>query len=127
MSLLSVFVTVVLAFLILYANNFLIRRRKRELGIYTLLGMPKGKISKILVYETLIIGIISLITGMLFGILLSQALTAVTASMFEVSLNYHFVLLLCYELYSSFSAFYCYYRLFYCSKFPKKVHLHLLF
>ena len=42
MSLLSVFVTVVLAFLILYANNFLIRRRKRELGIYTLLGMPKG-------------------------------------------------------------------------------------
>ena len=91
MSLLSVFVTVVLAFLILYANNFLIRRRKRELGIYTLLGMPKGKISKILVYETLIIGIISLITGMLFGILLSQALTAVTASMFEVSLNYHFV------------------------------------
>lgn len=51
MNVLSVFVAIVLAFLILYANNFLIRRRKQEFGVYMLLGMPKRDISKILVYE----------------------------------------------------------------------------
>lgn len=62
MSVLSVFVAVVLAFLILYANNFLIRRRKKEFGLYMLLGMPKSKISRILIYETFIIGLVALIT-----------------------------------------------------------------
>lgn len=91
MSFVSVFVAVVLAFLILYANGFLIRRRKKELGLYTMLGMPRGKISQILVYETLAIGIISLVSGMLLGLLLSQVLTAVTANLFSVPLDYHFV------------------------------------
>ena len=62
MSSLSIFVAVVLAFLILYANNFLIKRRKKELGVYTLLGMPKHQISRILVYETFLIGLLSLIS-----------------------------------------------------------------
>ncbi len=91
MNFLSVFVAIVLAFLILYANNFLIRRRKKELAIYTLLGMPRRKISKILVYETLTIGLISLISGMILGLIISQILTAVTANMFSVPLDYHFV------------------------------------
>lgn len=91
MNFLSIFVAIVLAFLILYANNFLIRRRKKELAIYTLLGMPRRKISKILVYETLTIGLISLISGMILGLILSQILTAVTANMFSVPLDYHFV------------------------------------
>ena len=65
MKYLSIFIAIVLAFLILYANNFLIRRRKKELGLYMLLGMPKNKISRVLVYETFIIGILSLFTGML--------------------------------------------------------------
>lgn len=69
MRLVSIFVAVVLAFLILYANNFLIRRRKKELGLYTMLGMPRGKISRVLVYETLTIGIISLLSGMVLGLI----------------------------------------------------------
>ncbi|MDQ0361641.1 ABC transporter permease [Breznakia pachnodae] len=88
---LSVFVALVLGFLILYSNNFLIKRRKKEFGLYTLLGMPKGKMSKILVYETFLIGLISLIVGMLLGIGLSQVLTVVTAGMFTIPLNYSFV------------------------------------
>ena len=52
MNMLSFFVVFVLAFLILYANNFLIRRRKKEFGIYMMLGMEKRDISKILIYET---------------------------------------------------------------------------
>ena len=59
MSVLSVFVSFILGGLILYANNFLIKKRKKELGIYMTLGMSKGKISKILLFETLIVGILS--------------------------------------------------------------------
>lgn len=91
MGLLSNFVSVVLAFLILYANSFLIKRRKREFGLYMLLGMPKQQISKVLVYETLLIGLISLAAGIALGLLISQLLTVLTASMFTVKLNYHFV------------------------------------
>lgn len=91
MLMLSLFVAFVLGFLILYANNFLIKRRKKELGLYTLLGMPRGKISMILVYETFIIGVISLLIGLVLGIFLSQLLTVVTANLFEAKLNYHFI------------------------------------
>ena len=44
MNFTSVCVSAILAFLIVYANRFLIRRRKKELGIYLLLGMPKGRV-----------------------------------------------------------------------------------
>lgn len=91
MGYLSVFVAIVLAFLILYANNFLIKRRKKELGLYMLLGMPKNSISKVLIYETFLIGLLSLALGMAAGFLLSQLLTIITAHLFEVTLNYTFV------------------------------------
>ncbi|MCQ5280669.1 FtsX-like permease family protein, partial [Clostridium sp. DFI.1.208] len=67
MNVLSVFVAIVLAFLILYANNFLIRRRNQEFGIYMLLGMPNRDISRILVYETMAVGFLSLLSGLLLG------------------------------------------------------------
>lgn len=91
MNILSIFVSVILAFLIIYANNFLIKQRKKELAIYTLLGMQKSKISKILIYETFIIGLVSLIIGVGLGILLSQVLLVVTANFFELTLNYQFI------------------------------------
>lgn len=55
----SVFVAVVLACLILYANRFLLRRRKRELGTYLLLGLSQGQVSRLLFLETGLIGLIS--------------------------------------------------------------------
>lgn len=91
MNALSVFVSIVLAFLILYANNFLIRQRKKEFGLYTLLGMPKQKVSRVLVYETLIIGIASLFSGLIVGVILSQVLVVFTAGLFKVGLNYSFI------------------------------------
>lgn len=48
----SVVVACVLGFLILYANQFLIRRRKREFGTYLVLGMTPGHVSRIVLYET---------------------------------------------------------------------------
>lgn len=83
----SVFVSVVLGCLIIYANNFLIKRRKRELGLYMSLGMGKRKISTILVLEELIIGIFSLICGLIGGVVLSQLLGVLTTKLFGVSIK----------------------------------------
>ena len=83
----SVFVAVVLACLILYANRFLLRRRKRELGIYLLLGLSQGQVSRILFLETGVIGLISLGAGLGLGVLTSFGLSALTLSMFQIGLE----------------------------------------
>ena len=87
LSYISVFVSVVLGFLIVYANNFLIKRRKKEIGIYMTLGMSKLKVSTILVLETVIVGVISLGIGLLLGIGLSQLLSIFTAKLFEADMT----------------------------------------
>lgn len=86
-SYVSVFVSVILGGLIIYANNFLIKKRKKELGTYMVLGMGKNKIAKILFLETFLIGIISLIVGLALGIILAQGLSVFTAKLFEVAMN----------------------------------------
>lgn len=83
----SVFVSFILGFLIIYANNFLIKRRKKEFAVYMSLGMGRGSISKILVIETLIIGIISLGIGLVIGIFSSQFMSIFVAKMFEADMN----------------------------------------
>lgn len=87
MSGISVFVSFVLGFLIVYANRFLMKRRKREFGIYLTLGMSKTQISKILIVETIIIGLISLVVGLLAGIVLSQLMSIVVANMFAADME----------------------------------------
>ena len=83
----SVFVSFVLGFLIIYASRFLMKRRNKEFGIYMTLGMGKGKISRILLFETLMIGIISLFVGLGIGIVLSQGMSVFVASMFEADMS----------------------------------------
>lgn len=83
----SVFLAVIMGFLVVYANRFLIRRRKREFAIYLTLGMERGQISRIIVLETLLVGLVSLIIGLVLGYLLSQALLLVTAAMFSVKMT----------------------------------------
>lgn len=83
----SIFVSVILGGLIIYATNFLIKRRKKEFGLYMLLGMSKGKISFILLLETLVVGSISLVVGLILGLMLSQVLSVLTANMFLVDLD----------------------------------------
>lgn len=92
LSYISWFVAVVLGFLIVYANNFFIKRRKKELGIYMTLGMEKSKISKILVLETSFMAIVALITGLILGIFGSQFMSIFTAKIFEADLTgYKFI------------------------------------
>ncbi len=86
-GIISVFVSCILGSLILYANNFLIKKRKKELGIYRTLGMGNLKISRILMLETAIVGFISLVVGLVFGFVLSQGLSAFTSQIFEVDMS----------------------------------------
>lgn len=92
LSYISVFVAVVLGFLIVYANNFFIRRRKKELGVYMTLGMSKRNISMILMLETSFMACMALVTGLLIGIFGSQMMSVFTAKIFEADLSaYRFV------------------------------------
>lgn len=86
-SVLSVVIAVVLAFLIVYANQFLLKRRKKELGIYMLLGMKKGRIARIFAGETLCVGVIALGVGLTLGVLLSQGIALVALKLFAVALD----------------------------------------
>lgn len=87
LSIISIFVAFILAFLIIYASRFLMKRRKKEFGIYMLLGMKKTKISKIILVETLLVGIVSLIVGLVLGIGLSQIMSIIVANMFEANMT----------------------------------------
>ncbi|KKZ90812.1 FtsX-like permease family protein [Bacillus wiedmannii] len=89
----SVFVSVILGGLILYANNFLIKKRKKELGIYMTLGMGRRNISRILVTETFLVGIISLVSGLIIGIGVSQGLSTFALKLFELPIKkYKFII-----------------------------------
>ena len=79
----SVFIAFVLVFLVVYANRFLIRRRKKEFGLYLMMGMRTGDVVKIVALESLIVGAASLAVGLLVGIGLSQLLLYVTSALFQ--------------------------------------------
>jgi len=83
----SVFVSCILGFLIIYASRFLIKRRNKEFGIYLTLGMSKRKISAILFFETLLIGIVSLFAGLVIGTILSQFMSVIVANMFDADMT----------------------------------------
>ena len=83
----SVFVAGVLGLLIIYASRFLMKRRNKEFALYMMLGMGKGKISAILLMETIIIGIGSLGVGLIVGIGLSQLMSALVANLFEADMT----------------------------------------
>lgn len=93
MDVVGVFVSFVLGFLIVYASNFLMKRRKKEFAVYMLLGMSKRSISMVIVMETILIGIISLGVGLLLGIGASQGMSVVVANLFEADMtSFQFVI-----------------------------------
>lgn len=83
----SVFVSFILGFLIIYASRFLIKRRNKEFGIYMILGMGKRKISLILFIETMLIGVISLAVGIVLGTVASQFMSVIVANMFDADMT----------------------------------------
>lgn len=85
-TLFSVVVAFVLGFLVIYSNQLLVARRKREFGIYLTLGMKPGQVSRILLYETVLVGLLSLVGGIALGVLASQLLSFATAGLLGVAL-----------------------------------------
>ncbi len=83
----SVLVVIILAALVIYANRFLMRRRKHEFGIYLTLGMDVRHVSFIIAVETLVVGIVALMAGLLLGVALAQVMMYLTASLFEATIT----------------------------------------
>ncbi len=83
----SIFVSFILGLLIVYASRFLMKRRNNEFALYMLLGMGKAKISAILLIETMIIGIASLVCGLLIGAGLSQVMSALVVNLFDADMT----------------------------------------
>ena len=91
-GMLSVVVACVLGFLVVYANRFLIRRRRREFGTYLLLGMSAGRVSRVLLFETVLVGLVSLVVGLVLGIAVSQGLSFATAALMGTTMTkYRFI------------------------------------
>lgn len=92
LSAVSIFVAFILGFLIIYASRFLMKRRNKEFGIYLTLGMSKRSISKLLLFETILIGLISLVVGIFIGVFFSQIMSVFVANSFEADMtNFTFV------------------------------------
>ena len=89
----SVLVCVIMGALVVYANRFLLRRRKKEMGIYASLGLERRDLNHILMRETLCIGVFSLGAGIGLGIFGAQILSLATAKLVGIPLgNYHFMI-----------------------------------
>ena len=89
----SVLITAIMAFLVVYANRFLVRRRNKEFGLYLLLGMTRGTMLRLMAAETLLVGFASLAIGLALGVGVSQALVWVTATLFSANMNDTFAFL----------------------------------
>ena len=87
LGMVSVFIAIIFGFLVVYANNFLINRRKKEFAIYMTLGMGRRQISAIILIETILVGIISLIVGIFIGVFASQFMSVLVAKLFEADMR----------------------------------------
>ncbi len=87
LNIVSVFVAIILALLIIYASNFLINRRKKEFGIYMTLGMGRRQISKLILMETILVGILSLVVGLAIGIFASQFMSIIVSKLFNANMS----------------------------------------
>lgn len=88
---LTYFLAGVMAFLMVYANNFIMKRRKKEFGLYQVLGMGRGRVATIMTLETVIVSVVAFVAGILLGVGLSQLMTFFTASLFKTQIaNFHF-------------------------------------
>lgn len=88
---LTYFLAGVMAFLMVYANNFIMKRRKKEFGLYQVLGMGRGRVATIMALETVIVSVVAFVAGIVLGVGLSQLMMFFTASLFKTQIaNFHF-------------------------------------
>ncbi|MDN0069632.1 FtsX-like permease family protein [Collinsella ihumii] len=88
---LTVFLAIVMGFLMVYANNFIMKRRKKEFGLYQVLGMSRGQVARVMALETFIVSAAALVLGIVLGLALSWLMTFFTASLFKTQIaDFHF-------------------------------------
>ena len=121
----TVFVVLIVAWLINYMVRFMLEKRSTEFGIYLLLGMKKKTISRIYIRENLLLGAAAFLVGMFAGVLLEQVLLAILFSLMRMEYHLSFGLnkwtilmtVLCYEG--------CYLlAVFRCRRKFKKMNIH---
>ncbi len=78
------------AVFIIYSNGFFTRKRKKEVGLYSLLGIRKRQIGKMLFYENMLMGLMSLVIGIAIGSVLSKLFLELLVNMMGLNLNVHF-------------------------------------
>lgn len=89
---LTVFLGAVMGFLMVYANNFIMKRRNKEFGLYQVLGMTRGQVARIMALETVIVSAAALVLGIILGVGLSQLMVFFTASLFKTQIaNFRFI------------------------------------
>ncbi|WP_242257005.1 ABC transporter permease [Bacillus cereus group sp. BfR-BA-01379] len=117
----SVMLIIFVAIFIIYSNGFFTRKRKKEIGLYSLLGIRKKEIGKMLFYENMLMGLLSLVIGIVIGSLLSKLFLQLLVSMMELGVNVHFevpigavidtAVIFCFIiLYTSFKGYHVIYR-----------------
>ena len=82
------------AIVIFYTNGFLLKRRNKELGLYSVLGMEKRHIGKILIWEIILTGLISLFSGLLGGLLFSKMMFLVLLNLMNFGTSFELLLTL---------------------------------
>ncbi|MCM1165929.1 MAG: ABC transporter permease [Lachnospiraceae bacterium] len=86
----TVIMAIFSAIFLFYTNSFLIKRRKKEFGLYNILGLGKRQIARILIWETLLVYGISIVAGLGFGILFSKLAEMLAMRMLAEKLVYEF-------------------------------------
>ena len=84
---LTVFLAFVMGFLMVYANNFIMKRRKKEFGLYQVLGMSRGQVARVMTLETVFVSLAALVLGVALGLVLSQLMVFFTASLFKTQIS----------------------------------------
>ena len=88
---LTVFLGFVMGFLMVYANNFIMKRRKKEFGLYQVFGMSRWQVARIMAMETLFVSLAALVLGVACGLGLSWLMVFFTASTFKTQIaDFHF-------------------------------------
>lgn len=76
--------------LLFYTNSFLIRRRKKEFGLYNILGMSKGNLSRVIIWESFIIAVTSIVLGLGCGVLFSKAAELFVSRILNSTVGFNF-------------------------------------
>lgn len=90
----SIIIALFAGIFIWYSNSFFIKKRKKEIALYSLMGVMKKQIGRMLFYENLLMGILALVTGIILGSLMSKLFVMLLLQLMGYSINVKFAILL---------------------------------